>query len=992
MQRPSYARATKENPAEPLAGENNPEQESKHTRQRSSSTSLTTTVQFTTREGRSSTLTDFQSLGLGDSQDEPRPVSPRPSSGGGEEQKQKSGAAGDLSGSAPSLPSSSRKPAYARATKENSSALASPAMTPPVARAAGGPPPIPSRTSGSRGSDRRLSTSTSPDVRVPLVAIPPRLHVTMMADSAVDDLSDSLGGSPPKFLPSAPSLVDSFVEDELPPSSLPPAPVSGPSMEVTIKSTEMVSEGGVSIKKVQLFVMEVRNTHDGVVLDAWLVCRRYNAFHSLWQDLQAQTSKTLPFPSKKFKLTLDESESEHRIRLLQKFLNEILHLPHLAGSTSFGRFIDPLEKPSMFGLQLLDIVVQSALYIWTELPFNQHEWHLRHVVLVSGKIIWFKGANSLDCSGHMAADYCSCDARDEMEVIDGKSTFVFEVKHLLHPKPQLFATPSAMERSNWVKAIRQARAQVSGGTIGASANDYAIGDERPILGQSLSSLSSSSSSSASSLTTSMGTSTTKSATLLKGYAAGQLRLSTFSNVPDTLSSVMGTFSFGADSDTPDQIIFKRPGPGEAPAPDTPPLLSRQSSAVVVPGSGKPIQGATFRKLIEKLTTTEYFTPTFVAHFLLTYRISSTAQEVLSYLLARYHHSGLQASTTSRNRNAVLARNPVQDRVCQVFEIWLDTCYGEFVDDPDLTQRLLAFVFRDLEGNILMHEHAQKIKSAIKIKVEEGGLAPMEPRTPPPPLLPKMVTGALDILDIDPVEVARQMTLLDHDVFSRIQPAELLGQKWTKNRHEAPNVLAMIARFNSVAAWVTRTVLSFPEPALRSVVFSHFLRIAHNLSSFHSWGSMCAIMGGLVSPPISRLKKTLAQVSDSDMEFLHALERIIDPAKNHSHYRKALELCQPPCVPYLGLYLADLTFIEDGNPSYVAAPGSAEDTSGERLINWEKRRMLGKVLAEVRKFQSLRYAFHPIPALQFFLSTETVPLSDKDAYELSLKLEPREASH
>jgi hypothetical protein len=404
--------------------------------------------------------------------------------------------------------------------------------------------------------------------------------------------------------------------------------------------------------------------------------------------------------------------------------------------------------------------------------------------------------------------------------------------------------------------------------------------------------------------------------------------------------------------------------------------------------GKAIQGATFRKLVEKMTTAEYFAPTFVAHFLLTYRISSTPQEVLSLLLARYHHSGLQSTSTRGNRNAVLARNPTQDRVCQVLEIWIDTCYWEFADDPDLTQRLLAFVFRDLEGNILMHEHALKLKSAIKIKVDEGGLAPIEPKGAPAPLLPKMVTGALDILDIDPLEVARQMTLLDHEVFSRIQPLELLGQKWTKHRHEAPNVLAMIGRFNSTAAWVTRMILSFPEPPLRGAVFSQLLRIAHHLSTFRSWGSLCAIMGGLVSPPVSRLKRTLACVAEADLQLMQELERIIDPGKNHVHYRKLLEACQPPCVPYLGLYLADLTFIEDGNPSYLA--GNEEDAPAERLINWEKRRMLGKVLAEVRKFQSLRYAFHAIPALQFFLTQESAPLPDKEAYDLSLKLEPREA--
>ncbi len=118
-----------------------------------------------------------------------------------------------------------------------------------------------------------------------------------------------------------------------------------------------------------------------------------------------------------------------------------------------------------------------------------------------------------------------------------------------------------------------------------------------------------------------------------------------------------------------------------------------------------------------------------------------------------------------------------------------------------------------------------------------------------------------------------------------------------------------------------------------------------------------------------------------------LERLIETDKNHHFYRRRLESATLPCVPYLGLYLADLTFVEDGNPSFLPS----DDESAERLINWEKRRMLGKVLQDVRKFQSTPYALVPVPALQSFLATEAgaMPLSDKEAYELSLRLEPRE---
>lgn len=46
-------------------------------------------------------------------------------------------------------------------------------------------------------------------------------------------------------------------------------------------------------------------------------------------------------------------------------------------------------------------------------------------------------------------------------------------------------------------------------------------------------------------------------------------------------------------------------------------------------------------------------------------------------------------------------------------------------------------------------------------------------------------------------------------------------------------------------------------------------------------------------------------------------------------REALHRCDPPCIPYLGIYLTDLSFIEEGTPDFTP----------DGLLNFSKMRMV-----------------------------------------------------
>jgi son of sevenless-like protein len=69
--------------------------------------------------------------------------------------------------------------------------------------------------------------------------------------------------------------------------------------------------------------------------------------------------------------------------------------------------------------------------------------------------------------------------------------------------------------------------------------------------------------------------------------------------------------------------------------------------------------------------------------------------------------------------------------------------------------------------------------------------------------------------------------------------------------------------------------------------------------------MAALVAGLNSPPIRRLKRTWEQVNARNKVQLQEAERTIDTNKNFTNYRAILKSAQLPCVPFFGTHYSTL---------------------------------------------------------------------------------------
>ena len=182
--------------------------------------------------------------------------------------------------------------------------------------------------------------------------------------------------------------------------------------------------------------------------------------------------------------------------------------------------------------------------------------------------------------------------------------------------------------------------------------------------------------------------------------------------------------------------------------------------------------------------------------------------------------------------------------------------------------------------------------------------------------------------------------------------------------------------------MAETILQQEDLKKRASLIKHFISIADRCRALNNFSGMWAIVSALSTAPIHRLRRTWDAVSQKHVAVFESLENLMSASRNWANYREMIHKLNPPCVPFLGRYLGDLTFIEDGNRDRLK--------ENDQLINFGKRQKTAEVIREITIHQSTPYNLAVVPALEKYIETNLVDArSADDLYEQSLALEPRE---
>ncbi|KAI5827552.1 ras GEF [Schizophyllum commune Tattone D] len=427
-------------------------------------------------------------------------------------------------------------------------------------------------------------------------------------------------------------------------------------------------------------------------------------------------------------------------------------------------------------------------------------------------------------------------------------------------------------------------------------------------------------------------------------------------------------------------------------------------------------GATLDVLVEKMTPHDSIVdPAFAAVFFMTFRLFSSPAELLQALIARYNvvpprgvsQEGIQVW---QQRKGI----PVRLRVSNFIKSWAETYWRSGVDDAVLndlaafTQNALAVMFPGPAARILdlldMRRRSMDLGVSPKgDRSRDPGMS-INPPTPlvvqpseiPRPTMTKTLLAALrsrnfasiSITDFDALELARQMTIMECNLYCAIQPEEVLetGQADAK----PVNVRAMSSLSTVITGWVAESILNEADAKKRTALVKFFIKLADRCTALNNFSTSRSVLAALDSSTIARLHQTWNGLPQKNKVQLEAMRKLADHSRNYREYRARLRNTAPPAVPFLGLYLTDVTFCREGNPSHRASPTN----QSKQLINFNKYHKLARIVQDMQRFQ-VPYNLKEIPEVHEYLNfvfQKSRRNGDlQDLYRRSLMVEPKRSA-
>ncbi|KAJ3072957.1 hypothetical protein HDU98_002544 [Podochytrium sp. JEL0797] len=397
-----------------------------------------------------------------------------------------------------------------------------------------------------------------------------------------------------------------------------------------------------------------------------------------------------------------------------------------------------------------------------------------------------------------------------------------------------------------------------------------------------------------------------------------------------------------------------------------------------------VKGGQLSKLVELITSHNNYESELASILLMCHHSFTTSVELLKCLTTRYEKIVPPINLNEKEFTAwfEIKVKPIQQNVLKCLVTWMSLYFEEdFLCNEILLSNTRDFIEKtvvidwEVNGKLLLGTMEVKLasvrsgiiqqpKQATKISKAFGLFSGIDPSV--------LFSDASRIIELDPLEFAKQLTISEYDEFVLVRASECLDQIWAskiekeravarlqalsrkattksaaKEYMSSPQsaISKMISHTNNLTIWIATVIISCSNVKIRVILLKYFAQCAIKCREIKNYNGITGIVAGLSMAPVARLHRT--------------------PKGQYASYRKEMKDIKLPAIPFLGLFFTDLTFLDLGNPELLPNPADANPTRQARLINFDKCRKIHAVIKEIQKFQASPFPWPAIDGLQDF---------------------------
>jgi len=241
--------------------------------------------------------------------------------------------------------------------------------------------------------------------------------------------------------------------------------------------------------------------------------------------------------------------------------------------------------------------------------------------------------------------------------------------------------------------------------------------------------------------------------------------------------------------------------------------------------------------------------------------------------------------------------------------------------------------------------------------------------------PKKPIDPSQIVGFSANDLSKQIALIDYGIYKSLNPREFLKESWKRRSDSA--IKGLTDRCKELTRWICTALLRPDDKETRCQLLMKFIDVAQNCMNLKNYSGFFAIMNALQHPTIERLSQTFNAMRSPYAQVFKSFQQITSKENHFKAYKTKQEATLPPCVPYLDVFLEELSFLDSQNP----------DIGKGGIINFSKHRKMSRMIRHLVQYQDTPFAdIQPLENIQDCLLTSQL-YDDDTLQKKSLIHEP-----